>query len=424
MDWASELAGRFERGFSPTPHVLRTVGREAEYPVVHPDGTAADISVLWPHLAASGRFREQREGDLLVALEGDELTFTAEVGRGTIELIVGPRDDLLQIKADIERGMEAMLAAADAEGLWILGYGVQPVTPASVALMTPKQRYGVLHQVLGDAWLWFTATSADQVHAAVSRDEVVAATNVANLLAPVTVALTANSAIMNGEPVGVCSAREATMGAIHAEGSRHGMVARPSADLADWIGNTFDLHFLMERTNGDNKPHEGSFAQWLQAHHTVSVDDAFAAWLHHDHYIWNSARPRSAHGTVEMRAPCQQPWREHMAASALGVAMLQAHRSIGAFLERELGANPWPAMRQWHPQAVREGLASDEPVPGLIRGVLDRCAEGLLARGRGEEVLLDPLFDRLQQRCNPAQRSVRVFEEEGLAGFLRHVRVR
>ena len=48
----------------------------------------------------------------------------------------------------------------------------------------------------------------------------------------------------------------------------------------------------------------------------------------HDHYIWNSARPRTEQRTVEMRPACQQPWDEHMVVSALCLGLVEASTTI------------------------------------------------------------------------------------------------
>lgn len=48
----------------------------------------------------------------------------------------------------------------------------------------------------------------------------------------------------------------------------------------------------------------------------------------HDHYIWNSARPRTEQRTVEMRPACQQPWDEHMVVSALCLGLVEASPTI------------------------------------------------------------------------------------------------
>lgn len=423
MSWPARLGGEFRRRFPVRAPASRRLGREGEHPVVHPDGTLADIGVLWPHLANVPEAVVLREGSLVVGVDLPEVSFAAEVGRGTIEVIVGPCEDLHELGGRYEAGMARLLAAAGAEGLRVLGHGIQPVTAPSPETMTAKQRYHVLLQELGDVWLWFALTASDQLHVDVAADEVVAVTNLANLLAPVTIALCANSAIQGGRPSGSCSMREAAMGSIQADLHRHGMVEGPAADLAGWIGRTLDMPYLMHRAGSVSSPTGQTFRAWL-AEHDGPDEVAFDAWLWHEHYVWNSARPRAAHGTVELRSPCQQPWDEHLAAAALGTGLVQAHREVAAFVDEVLGADAWPVMRAWHAEVVRDGLAAPEPVAGFLAGVLERVRAGLVARGRGEEVHLAPLDARLAARANPAQRAVAAFEAGGLPAVIDLLTVR
>lgn len=413
----SELARTFNERFPDVAPRWRTVGREAEHPIVWPDGSAADASLLWEGLAKGWKHEVKREGDLIVGLESPDLSYAAEVGKGTIEIITGPRNDLHALRALHEEAMGRLMEVTRAAGILVLGYGIQPFTPASPELMTPKQRYGVLLEALGDVWLWFCLTASDQVHASVVREEWLAQTNVCNLLAPVTVALCANSPIYGGGDSGFCSAREARMGEIHADTFRHGMPARPVHSAEDFVAQNARLDHIMRRENGVNLVGSGTFLDWLETH-GPNFDD----YLLHEHYIWNSARPRSNHATVELRAACQQPQGEHMAAAALGFSMVQAGGRIAARLERTLGAQAWSAMRAWHHQAVRVGLAAEEPVPGLLQGILDDCTAGLQERGLGEEVYLQPLYARLRERRNPAQKARAAFLQGGVAALIRSTR--
>lgn len=207
------------------------------------------------------------------------------------------------------------------------------------------------------------------------------------------------------------------MGEIHADTFRHGMPARAVASAEDFIAQNARHNHIMRREDGQNLVATGTFLDWLERH-----GPNFDAYLLHEHYIWNSARPRSNHATVELRAACQQPPGEHMAACALGFSMVQAGPRIAARLEHTLGPDAWKKMRAWHGNAVRVGLAAEEPSPGLLRGILDDCAEGLKERGLGEEVYLAPLYARLNERRNPAQKARNVFQHGGIPALLNAVR--
>ncbi len=415
MSWQAAFAERFARAF--TTRSPRTVGREAEHPLVFPDGSAADIAVLWGDLSPG--MEVKREGAQIVLLQGPDFAYSAEVGRGTIEIITEPQPDLHALNACYEAAMSRLLETTSRHGLEVLGYGIQPLTPPTVDLQTPKQRYGVLLEVLGEPWLWFTLTASDQIHVTVDRDELVALTNLANLLAPVTVGLCANSPVYAGTPSGFASAREGKMGEIHAESFRHGMPGGPSPDLEDWIRRLAAQPFLWNRRDGLAVAETGTFSDWMDRQERG--DEAWEAFLLHEHYIWNTARPRSGHGTLELRSAGQQPWESHWAAAALSLGIVEAGAEIATWLASELG-DPWPMFRAWHHDVVKNGLS--EPVDGLLVGILERCQSGLRRRGLGEESLLDSLFARVDAGRNPGQEALAAFESGGMAGLVEHTRIR
>ena len=71
--WTRLLAARFDAAFPEALDGPRTIGREAEFPVVQPDGQAADIADLWaPLMARCPSLKAKREGDLIVAVDDAE----------------------------------------------------------------------------------------------------------------------------------------------------------------------------------------------------------------------------------------------------------------------------------------------------------------------------------------------------------------
>ena len=84
----------------------------------------------------------------------------------------------------------------------------------------------------------------------------------------------------------------------------------------------------------------------------------------------------------------------------------------------------WPQLQAFHPKAVAYGLSADEPITGMLEGVLQLCHNALEARGRGEEIYLQPLWRRLEARENPAQAIRRIFGTKGELAMVEALRVR
>ena len=412
---------RFRSGFSSQPIPVRKIGREAEYPVVGPEGEAFDIRKLWDDLAGPGLVREQAADGMVVGLNGMQYSYASEVGTGTIEVITGPRHDLLTLARDHETAVARLVEDAGRHGASVLGMGAQPRTRPSAALMTPKPRYQILQEAIGDAWLSFTATASDQTHVDVSGPEIVPMANLANMLSPVIIALCGNSAIVGGEDAGVCSWRETSMGHVQPEHGRHGMPHQPAETLAHHLEMLCELPHLMHREGGVASLSDGRpFREHMKG---LVGEDAWRAFMVHDHYIWHSARPRSRQGTIEIRCACQQPWDGHMAVAALSLGLVCAAQELATLIQDKLGPDAWEIMRRWHGEVIKSGLAAPEPVDDFILDVLERAKGALRARGRKEAPLLDPLFLRLERRENPAQRARALLAADGLDAVIANARI-
>jgi gamma-glutamylcysteine synthetase len=419
------LAERFTAGFPETLAGPRTVGREAEYPIVDENGAAIDARRLWDGLLKGGGLEAEygagRSGqrDFIVGLKGADYSYALEVGLGTVEINTRPCQHLHEVRILTEEAVVRLARQAARFGWRVLGYGVQPLTPPSLRIMAPKQRYQSLYRAMGETWLWYTVTASDQLQVAIRRAEMVDMLNYGNLITPVIIALCANSPVYAGQLSPYCSAREGVMAAIRAEEHRHGMWARPVADMEDFVATLAQSTYLITKAGGEIVPSSVPFSTYLQEH-----GPDYPAFLFHEHYIWNSARLRSTYGTLEVRPACQQPWRSHMAAGALTLGLLEAMPVAYPWLQEELGAGWWDKMRIYHQQVIRFGLKAPQPAPDLLRQLVALADAALAARGFGEETLLAPIWRRLELGVNPAQRVRAIFNVDGLRGLLNHVTVR
>lgn len=394
----------------------RIVGREAEFPVVDARGASVDVRRLWSSLISQGDFVEKTDPanpNLIVALEGEEYSYALEVGLGTIEVNTRPCDNLFCIERIMQDAVRLLVRAASRFGWRLLGYGIQPVTQPSLSILSPKQRYQSLYRAMGQEWLWYTVTAADQVQIDITRHEALDMLNFCNLISPVIIAFCANSPVYGGRRSEFNSGREGEMELIHASEHRHGIPAAPFASFEDYVRRSADVQHLILQRDGEVIPSSHTFAHTL-----LEAGPDMEQFLYHEHYIWNSARTRVAYGTIEIRPACQQPWDSHMAACALGLGLLEAAIPIETYVREALGASYWNAMREYRIRAIARGLLASEPVPGFLQTVLQMAHAGIQQRGFGEERYMQPLWDRLYRRINPARRMRRVFRTSGLQGVV------
>jgi hypothetical protein len=414
----ADLARRYVDRFPERLEGTRTVGREAEFPLVTPDGRAGDAGTIWPFLVEAGcaPVHDHVPGGppgAVVGVRGDGWECLTEVGRCTVEVIVGPRASLHELSVDLDRALALVVPAAHAAGLRLLGYGIQPRTPAASRLLAPKRRYPVLVRATGGRWLRWCVTASDQVHVAVTRDELIPLFNLMNGLAGPIIALTANSPVYRGRPGRFASGREGLMEDVTGEPYRHGALPRPFRDVEDWVRFVLGMRclFLPDGRGGYLEPRR-PLAQVL--------DDPpdLDAFLFHDHYVWPSARPRAKLGTLEIRPACQQPPTESWAAAALALGLAEGHRDAGGLLDEQLGPEPWPALVRFRRAAVRMGVRAPEPGVGLLQGLVDVARGALAGRGLGEDPLMAPIQDRLDRREGPSDRARRLAEDHGPAALV------
>jgi gamma-glutamylcysteine synthetase len=419
-----EITRCFAAGFPKEAPALRTVGREAEFPLVRSDGRAADVFKLWPSFLEEGDchpiYDQGIDGsELMVGVETKDWSCVIEVGRATVELSVGPRPTLHELARDMEVALLRLTDVVRQAGFRLLGYGIQPRTPASLGLLTPKLRYLALLEAIGSQWLRFCVTASDQVQVDMGQDDLVRQMNLINAVSGAIIALTANSAVYRGRAGRFASGREGLAANMVNERYRHGASPRPYAELEEYVRFLADLRCLClpDGTGGFRQVGE-PFADYLLR--DLSADDPEAAYeefLFHEHYIWPSARPRAKIGTLEIRPACQQPAGSSWVPSALALGLIEAADEVGSYFETELGGTHWDILLRYRELAVRHGLDAPEPVPRFLKGILDLASSGLRRRGQDEEVFLAPAYELVELRSGPASRARELLATAGMAAL-------
>ncbi|MFQ5921775.1 MAG: glutamate-cysteine ligase family protein, partial [Anaerolineales bacterium] len=325
-----DIADQYQARFRETLGTVRRIGREAEFPLVWPDGRAGDASLLWAPLLEQGGLVPVREGRrLLIGARGPDVIYQAEVGKPTIELSLGPYDDLWELQRGLDQALRQLTRAAERCGLWVLGYGIQPRSPPSSLLLTPRPHYRAYHQALGKPWLRLTTTAADQVHVDISRSEVLDSVNWMNLLSGPIIALCANSSVYAGRQGRYLSGREGFLRELGIH--RHGMTPVSFQSFETLIRYLADYPaYVLPQDNGFRRV-DMTFLQFADRELSRDPEALFKAFLWHEHYVWNSARPRVAHSTIEVRPACQQPPSELMASSALILGLVEALTDVQAY---------------------------------------------------------------------------------------------
>lgn len=420
------LAEDFALGFRERLGPVRRVGIEAEFPVITDDGRAGDISPLWPRLLEDSSLQPEYDdpetGGLIIAARRPGAAFGAEVGRATLELSLGPYDDLWELKAALDAALAYTSAAARTQRLALLGFGIQPRTPPSAALMTPRRHYRALLRAAGRAWLPLTTTASSQLHVDIARSELVTAVNLMNLLSGPLVAFAAHSSVYAGRAGRFLSGREALLAGLGEH--RYGMTPHRLGSPADLVGYLADFACYVLPRSGTFAPVGIPFRRWLAAQAApLSRADLVRDFLWHEHYVWNSARARTQQSTIEVRPACQQPAGALLAPHALSLGWVESLSDLEQYFSDALGPDPWPAMIRFRRQAIRLGLEAEAPIPHMLPELLEIARRGLIRRDRKEEEFLDPIAARLEQGENPALQARTLFRRRGMQALIAAVRI-
>jgi gamma-glutamylcysteine synthetase len=112
----------------------------------------------------------------------------------------------------------------------------------------------------------------------------------------------------------------------------------------------------------------------------------------------------TTYGTIEIRSDCLQPKDALLMPAAFAIGLSETAKSVIAYMN---SAAAFSEPMQLRAKAARDGWSMStrglqRPLPEICQKVLEFAAQGLELRGFGERHLLDPLFDRVTQRTNPA----------------------
>ena len=320
------------------------------------------------------------EGNHLIGAEGPWGALSLEPG-GQVEWSSRPAGDLDGLTAEIEGHLSAMREVAAALNVRWLDTAVQPEAAVGDMPWMPKARYGIMRDVLGArgrlAHRMMTQTASIQC-AFDYEDEAdwVKKMRAGALLAPVAVALFANSSRADGASTGYASYRQAIWRETDPDRSNlPDVIFAKDFSIDAWVtwARTVPTIFLRRR-NGLIPSGGASFNDLLAASgcDAVGLDD----WEMHLSTIFTEVR---SYTYIEVRSADLQPPALVAAVPAFWTGILYHPEALDAALR--MGA-AWDSPAGWRAAmeaAARGGL--DATVAGVsLRDVASRTV-GLAAWG-------------------------------------------
>lgn len=117
-------------------------------------------------------------------------------------------------------------------------------------------------------------------------------------------------------------------------------------------------------------------------------------------------------GTIEFRSVCCQPIKDCMTVAAFHLGLKQELNKLANVLNQDKiiyqhGYTPTELRRLFVKNELPIFVNEDE-LYELTKKIVDIAKQGLVARGFGEETMLDALYDRINERTNPAKKMMQL----------------
>ena len=354
---------------------------------------------------------DEQDGNI-IALSRERTQITLEPG-GQIELSGEPCDSIHCTYAEFTQHIRELLEVCEPLGITFLGLGMQPVSRLNEIQWVPKQRYRIMGPymptvgTLGQRMMKQTATVQANIDFLDEKDAMLKFRTGMGL-APVLIAMFANSPICDGRLNGYRSYREHIW--TDTDKSRQGLLKfafAPEASFAHYVEYALDvpMYFIIRHHEYINMTGV-TFRQFLKYGHNgerATVED----WADHLTTLFPETRIKRY---IEVRSVDSQPPELMPALSAL---------IKGAFYDNDCLLAAWDLVKGWtwdernevyldsHANALAARFRR-HTLLDLAREFLEIATEGLRRQhvvndlGNDETIYLEPLKTLLSQGKCPA----------------------
>ena len=364
---------------------------------------------------------EEQDGNI-IALTRDKAQITLEPG-GQIELSGEPCESIHCTYAEFDQHIRELLEVTEPLGIIFLGLGMQPVSRLEQIEWVPKQRYRIMAPYmlkvgkLGQRMMKQTATVQANIDYSDEKDAM-AKFRTGMGLAPVLIAMFANSPICDGQLNGYRSFREHIW--TDTDRNRSGLLKfafAPEVSFAHYVEYALDvpMYFIVRNKNYIDMT-AVTFRQFLTSGYNgerATIED----WNDHLTTLFPETRIKRY---LEIRSVDSQPPDLMPALSAL---------IKGAFYDNDCLQAAWDLVKGWswdermqvYLDSHRDALAARVrrySLLDLARELVEIAWEGLRRQnqvndlGDDETIYLKPLKDLLSQGKCPADVLLEKWEGE------------
>ena len=424
----------------PTEQEKNFVGIEIEIPIINLDKNAVDFDVVH---GVTDNIRKQYcdfkvdgtdyEGNVFALKnpQNDDI-ICYDCSYNNIEFAMGKEKDLFSINDRFCEYYSFVKESFEDYNHTLTGMGINPYRQYNQNIPIPSERYLMLYHHLKsynnyqDVPMHFhhypeygMFSSASQVQLDVNKDDLVKTINVFSKIEPIKALLFSNSVLL-GEDNNLTCFRDSLW-----EYSTHGVnphnIGGYDVDFAD----IDDLQAYLESLNMYCVMRNGSYINFpsmnlLDYFTRDSISGEiycngeyrnidFKPCLDDIKYL----RPfkfinLTFRGTVEFRSICTQPIRDSMCVSAFHLGLKDKLNEL-----EDLIVNDDVLYHKGYTASELRKLLVQEEIPNIFNkkdiyrlsdDIVDLAYDGLHERGIGEEIFLNPLYQRIKKHTNPGKK--------------------
>ena len=429
----------YDRYIKPTEDKKDSfIGVEIEMPIINLNNEAVDFEIVHKLTAAflnefnftAAGFDE--EGHIYSALNkenGD--VFSYDCSYNNMEFSFGREKNLNTVYERFLKYYSYVQEFFEPYNYTLTGMGINPNRKLNQNIPIENGRYKMLFHHLSSFHKYFYIpmffhrypqfgmfSSASQVQLDVTRDRLPETIRVFNALEPIKALLFSNSVLL-GEDEELLCCRDMLW-----ENSTHGINPHNVGMYDCEINSVEDLLGYISTTSIYCVEREGKYLNFEPVNivEYFSKDSITGEYMENGERRCMSFKPEAEdvaylrtfkfedltfRGTIEFRSACCQPISDVMTVAAFHLGLMNKTAELSTLIDNDTSIyhNGYTAveLRKLLNRRELPAFIDKDGLYSLAFNVLDLCRDGLKERNLGEEVFLEPLFERIEKRTNPAK---------------------
>ena len=433
----------YEEFINPTNQQKNFIGIEIEIPIINLDKKAVDFDVVHNitkkfqnHYTDFKEDGIDYEGNVfsLKNPKNDDIV-CYDCSYNNIEFAMGKEKDLFTINDRFTEYYRFAKEEFEEHNHTLTGMGINPYRKYNINKPIPSERYLMLYHHLksyknyGNIPMHFHEypeygmfSSASQVQLDVHRDDLVKTINVFSKIEPIKALLFSNS-VLFGENDNLTCFRDALW-----EYSTHGVNPHNIGGYDVDFKDISDLQAYLESLNIYCVMRDGAYINFesMNLLEYFDKDSVLGEIYCNGQYRPIEIKPcisdikylrpfkfinLTFRGTVEFRSICTQPIRDSMCVAAFHLGLKDNLEGLEELIENDdviyHKGYTTSELRKLLIQKDIPQFFNKKDICRLSADIVDLAFEGLEKRGIGEEIFLNPLYDRIKNHTNPGRELLR-----------------